>query len=47
MSWYVLYTQPRHEDPVTFRLQNIGIEVLRLEINTKNTNIVKSVRLFI
>ena len=28
MNWYAVYTKPRHEDHVTSRLQQCGIEVL-------------------
>lgn len=33
--WYVIYTKPKKEDPVAFRLQNIGIEVLNPRLRLK------------
>lgn len=33
--WYAIYTKPKKEDSVAFRLQNIGIEVLTPKIRSK------------
>ncbi len=33
--WYAIYTKPKKEDPVAFRLQNIGIEVLNPKFKSK------------
>jgi len=33
--WHVIYTKPKKEDSIAFRLQNIGIEVLNPKIKFK------------
>jgi transcriptional antiterminator RfaH len=33
--WHAIYTKPGKEDPVTFRLQGIGIEVLNPKLKSK------------
>ena len=35
MKWYAIYTKPRHENPVTSRLRDIGIEVLNPQLKSK------------
>ncbi len=35
MNWYALYTKPKREDTVAFRLRDIGIEVLNPKLKSR------------
>lgn len=35
MNWYALYTKPRNEDVVAYRLHDIGIDVLNPKLKSK------------